>query len=479
LRLDDLHVGWARLDELRTAIRQIQSQGKPVVVYFSSSPSDGEYYLACAADWLVCPPVSTVNLDGLRAEATFYTDLMDKLGIEFEYERVGEYKSAVETYSRTSLSEPAREAREALLDDIFMELVTTVAADRDLSPDRVRELIDGGPLVSVDAERAGLVDQIAYEDELGQIIEDKISRGAARVDFAALADRSYHRTAWGPIPKVAVIVAEGTMLPGTDRDDLLAGEVLGAQTMVAALREARNDRDVKAIVLRINSPGGSGISADLIKRELELARDKKPLVVSMADVAASGGYYIGCAADSVFASPATITGSIGVYYGKINLAGLYEKIGIDKETSTRGAHADMYSMSRPFSEQEREILRQQVHLLYDNFIEVVAKGRRLEHEETEHAAQGRVWTGKAAKDLGLIDEYGGLQRAIASAAQLAGIDRNNYEVRLLPRAPWFAAPPIRLPGWLFGYRADDVAAEISALNDERIWYVLPWRLEIE
>ena len=448
-------------------------------MYFLSAPSDGEYYLACAADWLVCPPVSAINLDGLNAETTFYTGLMDKLGIDFEYEVVGKYKSAVEQYSRTSLSEPAREARESVLDDIFADLTETIAADRGLSADRVRELIDSGPLVSVEAQRAGLIDQVAYEDELDEIVRSKIARHAQRVGLDDLSKRRYHRTTWGPAPQVAVVFAEGTMLSGADRDDPLAGEVMGAQTVAAAIRAARNDRDIKAIVLRINSPGGSGIAADVVKREIDLTRGKKPLVVSMSDVAASGGYYIGCAADSVFASPGTITGSIGVYYGKVNLAGLYEKIGIDKETSVRGAHAGMYSMSRSFTDDEREIVRGQVQMFYDNFIKVVAEGRRREPELIEPVAQGRVWTGKAAKEAGLIDAFGGLQEAIASAAQLAGIADKHYEIKVLPRASWFAPPPIRLPGWLFGYRADELTACASALNDERIWYLLPWWLEIK
>lgn len=479
LRLGNLQIGWARLAELRSAIERVRSSGKPVIIYFTSAPSDGEYYLAAAADWLVCPPVSMINLDGLRAEATFYKGLLDKLGIEFEYERVGKYKSAVERYSRTSLSEPAREAREALLDDIFDELTTAIAADRNLSPAQVRELIDGGPYASIEALNAGLIDQIAYEDELDGIINEKIARRARHVDLPNLAKRTYHRDVWGPAPQVAVVFAAGTMLPGADREDLLAGEVLGAGTAVAALRAARRDRDVKAIVLRINSPGGSGVATDIIRREVQQTLGKKPVVVSMADVAASGGYYIACGADSIFACPSTITGSIGVYYGKVNLVGLYDKLGVDKEVSTRGAHAGMYSFHRPFTDDEREILSHQMDMFYDNFLKIVADGRGSTPEQIDSLAQGRVWTGAAARENGLIDEFGGLPRAISSAAHMAGIENKQYEIKILPRAKWWSAPPLTLPLWLLGHQTGGVLTNVTEFNSEKIWYVMPWQLEIE
>jgi protease-4 len=478
LRLGNLRVGWARLAELRAAVQRVRSSGKAVVVYFTSAPSDGEYYLASAADWIVCPPVSLINLDGLRAEATFYKGLMDKLGIEFEYERVGKYKSAVEQYSRKSLSEPAREVREVLLDNIFIELTEAIAKSRGLSLEQVRELIDTGPFASVEARDAGLVDQIAYEDELDNIVRDKIVRRARRVGLQELAKRKYHRDTWGPIPKVAVVCAAGTILPGVDRDDLIVGEVLGARTVAAAIREARNDREVKAIVLRINSPGGSGIASDIIRREVGRTRGIKPMVVSMSDVAASGGYYIACPADSIFASPTTITGSIGVYYGKVNLMGLYDKLGIDKDVATRGAHADMYSPHKLFDDDEREVLRRQMDMFYDNFINIAAEGRGVSPEQIDNIAQGRVWTGKSAKEIGLIDEFGGLPRAIAAAAQMAGIENKHYEIKILPRAKWFSVPPFKLPLWLVGYQTGDVLPDLSGLSGEHLWYMLPWRLEI-
>jgi len=478
LRLGNLEVGWAKLAELRHALGRIRQAGKPVVVFFAAGPSDGEYYLASAADWIVCPPVSVVGLNGLRAEATFYKRTLDKLGVAFEFERIGKFKSAVELVSRTSLSDPAREAHEALLDDIYHELTTKIADGRGMAVDRVHELIDHGPYVSLEAEEAGLVDQIAYEDELDDIVREKIARHARRVNLKSMGKREYHRYQWGPIPKVAVIFAEGMINSGADRDYPFLGKVMGAQTIAKAIRAARKDCDVKAIVLRIDSPGGSGVASDLIWREVKKTIGKKPLVVSMSDVAASGGYYIACAADSIFASAATITGSIGVIAGKVSLAGLYGKIGIDKEVLTRGAHADIYSLNRPFTEEERQVVRHQVEVFYDNFIKIVADGRRQTPEQIHEIAQGRVWTGKAAKQVGLVDDFGGLPRAIHSAAQMAGIDDKNYEVTILPRADWFAIEPQKLLFGLFGHPTRDLFADFSALADEHLWYLSPWSLEI-
>jgi protease-4 len=479
LRLHGLRVGWARLDELREAVLAIREAGKPVVVYFSSGPSDGGYYLASAADWIVAPPISLVGLDGLRSEATFYKGTMDKLGIEFDFERIGDYKSAPEQYSRTSMSEPARENREAILDDIFNELTRKIAAGRDMTVDRVMEVIDNGPYNAIEAREAGLVDQIAYQDELPGIAGEMIGHQARRVSLGKLAKRKEHRYAWGPEPKVAIIFAEGTILSGSDRKDLWAGEVMGSNTIAAAIRQARGDRDVKAIVLRINSSGGSGIASDIILREIRRTVGVKPLVVSMSDMAASGGYYIGCTADSVFALPATITGSIGVYFGKVSLAGLYEKIGITREVLTRGKHADIYSLDRPLNEDEREILRRQLRMFYENFLAVVAEGRHRTRAEIDSIGRGRVWTGRDARAIGLIDEYGGLLRAVSAAAQLAGIDDEKYEILPLPRPHW-GLPFSFTTNWLGLHRGvDDLLSGTSELSESSIWYLMPWRWKIE
>ncbi len=479
LRLGRLEVGWAKLAELREAIRQIQAAGKPVVVYFTAAPGDGTYYLASAADWLVCPPVSLVGLDGLRSEATFYTSAMEKLGVEAEFERVGKYKSAVEPFTRTSLSEPAKQAREAVLDDIFAELVEKIADGRQLAEDRVREIIDGGPYVSSEAREAGLIDQIAYEDELSSIVNEHIGRRLRHVGLSSLLRRKYRRYTWGPAPEVAIVFAEGTMASGVDRRDFVLGEVLGDRTTVAAIRRARNDRDVKAIVLRIDSPGGSGIASDIIWREVKRTVGVKPIVVSMSDVAASGGYYIACPADSIFASAATITGSIGVYYGKVSLAGLYEKTGIDKEVLTRGKNAGMYSANRPFTENERAILRRQVGMFYDNFIKIVAEGRGKTPEEIDRVARGRVWTGKAAYERGLVDKLGGLPDAIRAAAEMADIADRNYEIKIFPRGKRSFSSLFQSPLSLFASGGASLLDNITEFTEDKVWYLLPWRLVVE
>lgn len=479
MRLGDVQVGWARLAELRDGILAVRAADKPVVVYLSSGPSDGGYYLASAADWIVSPPISLIGLDGLRSEATFYKGTMDKLGIEFDFERIGDYKSAPEQYSRTSMSEPAREDREAILDDIFAELTGKIADGREMPVERIVELIDGGPYAPAKAREAGLIDQIAYEDELPSIAREMIALRAHRVGLSSLAGRKSHRYAWGPAPKVAVIFAEGTILSGSDRKDLWAGEVMGSHTIAAAIRRARGDRDVKAIVVRINSGGGSGIASDLILREMKRTAGVKPLIVSMSDVAASGGYYMACPADSIFASPSTVTGSIGVYFGKVSLAGLYDKLGIDKEVLTRGRHADIYSLNRPLNDDEREVLKHQVEMYYENFISVVAEGRNRTPEEIDSIAQGRVWTGHAAREIGLIDDYGGLLHAIAAASEMAGIEDKDYEVQILPRPRWSIPGGIATDWMGLHSGVEDFLSGFSELSESYIWYLMPWQWKIE
>ncbi len=463
---------------MRNHLQSFQARGKPIVAYFTDQPTDADYYVAAVADWIVCPPVSLVDVNGLVSEATFYTRLMDKIGVGFDYQRVGKYKSAVEPYSRTEMSDPAREARQAVLDDIYEELVVGIADGRGLSRDSVKQIIEGGPYASIEAQDAGLVDQIAYEDELDDIISEHISENAGRVGVRSLAERQYRRYRWGPQPEIVVITGEGSIMDGYNRTSPIFGQVLGAQTMVQALRAATDDPAIKAIVLRLNSPGGSSIASDKIWRAVTQAREQKPVVVSMSDVAASGGYYIAAPADTILASPTTVTGSIGVFYGKVHLEKLYDKIGIDKEVLLHGSHADMYSLYQPFSEEERAILGEQVNMMYDRFVDIVAEGRDQTPGQVDEIAQGRVWTGKAARENGLIDSYGGLPEAIGAAIAMANVDPEDVKISVYPKAettwlPHFTIPS--LPG-ILGLVSDPDVAELTT---PRMWYLLPWQWIIE
>jgi len=437
ITIDDPQLGWGRLDELRRAMGRLRAAGKYTVVYLDGMIGNGEYYLATAADLIVVPPVSTINFLGLRAEVTFARRLLDKLGVKADLEHIGDYKTASDLLTRTSMSPAHREALGRLLDDFDRQVREEVAASRHVDAAAVASWIDHGPWVSVDACEAGLIDQVGYADELDALVRAHVGWVSGNVDGQALARRKYHRRQWGRPPRVAVVFAEGSIADGTDRDEWLTGHVMGAESVSQAIRNARQDRGVKAIVLRVNSGGGSMFASDQIRRAVAETAGKKPIVVSFADVAASGGYYIACAADSVYALPNTVTGSIGIIHGKLDLSGLYDKIGLDREVATRGRYADLYGTSHSFDDDERAVVRDQMQRGYDRFVGVVADGRDLSADSVDAIGRGRVWSGSAARDLGLIDGYADLRTAITTAARMAGISSGReVAVEVLPKAGW-------------------------------------------
>lgn len=437
LRINNPGLGWARREELRRAILRVRAAEKPVIAYVDGMVSNGEYYMASAADRIVAPPVSTLNVIGLRSEVTFAKRLLDKLGIVADVEHVGDYKNASDLLTRTEMSPAHREAVNALLDDLDEHWVNELAGGRRVAPDRVRGWIDHGPYVSVDAQTAGLIDTVAYPDELDGIVREMSGQFHRQVGMRELHDRVYARNGWSEPSRVAVIFAEGAIEEGSDRNELLSGTVMGSETISAAIRSARLDPKVKAIVFRVNSGGGSIFASDQILREVAQAVRQKPTIVSFGDVAASGGYYIACVADSIYAMPNTITGSIGVISGKLDISGLYDKIGLDKEVLTRGRYANLYGSDRQFDDDERAVVRSQMMQAYDHFVELVAEGRSLSKDSVYAVAQGRVWSGTAAQDRGLVDRFADLHECVTIAARMAGIESgDDVDVVLLPKRGW-------------------------------------------
>jgi protease-4 len=436
LTIDHPQLGGARAEEIRRAIARTRATGKYVVVYLDGVVSNREYFLATAADMIVIPPVSSVDLIGLRAEVTFVKRLLSKLGIEADLERTGKYKTAADLVERTEMSDAHREALNRLLDDIDAYWTQEMAIGRQTSVERVREWIAHGPFISVDAKAAGLVDAVAHGDELEGIVREVVGRTTITVSQRAFLRRSYHQAQWGTPPSVAVVFAEGSIMEGED-DETFLGKVMGGRTISHALRQAREDRNVQAVVLRVNSGGGSVFASDRIWREVSRTIGVKPIIVSFGDVAASGGYYIAAAADSVFTLPNTITGSIGVINGKVVLDSLYEKIGVDKEVLTRGRYADMFGTTREFDEQERAVIRSQIEKAYERFVGLVAEGRGLSEDSVMAVGQGRVWSGAAALEIGLADRDADLSEAIGAAAHMAGIDAGTtVQVIALPKRRW-------------------------------------------
>lgn len=417
---------WAKVQEVRDAIADFRTSGKPIVGYLEQG-GEQEFYLASACDKVFLMPTASLDLTGIASYELFLRGMLDKIGAYPDVLHVGEFKTAGNTYTEHSFTPAHREMAESLNRDLYEQLVRGLATGRHKSEAEIRALIDHGPFLPEDAVRAGLIDDVAYEDE----IDDKVQLASGTLKHLNAADyRRVSATSLGlnKGPRIAVIYAVGMITSGESNEE--TAQTVGSDTLVQQLRKVRADNSVKAVVLRIDSPGGSAIASDVIWREVMLTREAKPVIASMSDVAASGGYYIAMPAHDIVAEPATLTGSIGVVMVKFVLKGTMDKIGVNMEGVTSGRYADLYSPVRPFSPEERQIVESHMQATYEAFVEKAAAGRKTTPERIDAIGQGRVWTGKQAKDLGLVDELGGLQRALALAKTRAKIDPN-AEVELV------------------------------------------------
>ncbi len=416
---EDLGAGWGKLQEIRQALVEFRKSGKPLLAYLRS-PGAREYYLATAAERIAMSREDLLDVKGLRAEVMFLKGTLDKLGIEFEIEHAGRYKDAGDMFTRSSMRPETREVLDAVLDRLFGDFIQAVADGRSLKADRVRALIDEGPFLAAQARARGLVDELAFEEEFFEWLKERLGQEEVR----KLSCRDYVRVPASSLgleggARIALVVAEGTIVRG--EDGLEEEGVLASRSFGRLLEQIREDDNIRGVILRINSPGGDAIASDEILREARRLAEKKPLVVSMSDSAASGGYFIAMTGSPVVAYPHTFTGSIGVLYGKVNLRGLYDKLGVRKELLTRGRFADLDSDYQPLSAAGREKLREGVEAIYASFLQVVAEGRKRPLEEIRPLAEGRVWLGAQARENGLIDELGGLDRAIELVKEKAGI----------------------------------------------------------
>lgn len=415
-----LSVGWAKLEEIRDDILAFKKSGKPVYAYLRGAGTH-EYYLASAADRVFMSPEDDLDVKGLRAELMFVKSTLDKLGVSLEFQHVGKYKDAPDMFTKTSSSPETREVINLLLDQLYGDFVNTIAQGRKKQPVEVRALIDNGPFVGKEALNGGLVDALSYEDEMYGQLQDRLKLG----NLAKVGEHDYARAPSaglgleGPT-RIALLVGEGDITRGATND---RGTDTGitAGGMVRLLRQVRDDSSIKGVILRIDSPGGDGIASDDILHEAKLLSQKKPTVISMSDLAASGGYFIAMTGDPVIAYPNTETGSIGVFFGKLNLRALYDKIGLNKEIFTRGRFADIDTDYRPLNDAQRAKLQTELEGFYSGFVQRVADGRKRKYDQIEPLAQGRVWTGAQAKMNGLVDELGGLDRAIEMVKQRAKI----------------------------------------------------------
>ncbi|HVR72518.1 MAG TPA: signal peptide peptidase SppA [Vicinamibacteria bacterium] len=406
--------GWGKVQELRDAITRFRKSGKPAYAHLEFT-GNKEYYLATACDKVYVVPTALLDVTGLAAEVTFYRGTLDKLGVQAQFEGVGKYKNAPNQFTERGLTEPHREQMQDLLDGFYGQYVSAIAEARGKTVEETEAVLDGGPYDGQGALEAGLVDELVYQDQLEERLDDAEQVTPSRYVKAARGFRFERR------PKLALVYVLGEILPGQSQDSPFGGSFAGSATVTEALRSAREDGDVKAVILRVDSPGGSGTASDVIWREVELTKKKKPVVVSMGDVAASGGYYVAMGSDAIVAQPATITGSIGVFGGKFSLGGLYEKVGLSKEILKRGRHADLFDESRPWSDAERAHVHEMMARFYTRFVSKAAEGRKKSYADIDAVAQGRVWTGAAALEQGLVDRLGGLDVALALAKERAGI----------------------------------------------------------
>jgi protease-4 len=429
---------WGKVQELRDAVLQFRKSGKTVVAFLEYG-GDREYYLASAADKVYLLPTSPLDLTGVASYEIFLRGTLDKIGAYPDFLHIGDYKTAVNQLTEKEFTPAHREMSESLNRDMYEQLIRGIAEARKKSEPDVRALIDQGPFVPEEALRHGLVDDLAYEDQLDDRVPEL--RDGSR-EIRRLEGTEYQRVqstdvGFRPNSRIGIIYAVGTIVSGKSAFDPVNGAVVGSETIVEQIRRVRDDRSIRAIILRVDSPGGSSIASDVIWRELMITRDQdrsRPLIASMSDLAASGGYYISMPAQTIVAHPATLTGSIGIYTGKFALGGAMEKIGVSTETVKSGANADIYSPFAPFSPAQRTRVQDYMQGFYDNFVEKAAESRKMTPEQVDAVAQGRVWTGRQARERGLVDELGGLETAIRIAKERAGIDADE-DVELVVYPP--------------------------------------------
>lgn len=436
-RVGEGGLGLAEVQELRDAVASFRAKGKPAVAYADSfgefASGTSSYYLAAAFDEIWVQPFGMVGLIGLRAEQTFFRGTLNSLGIVPSFDHRSEYKTAMNMLTETRMTAPQREETEALLHSVYNQIVRGIAVDRKLDDGEVRSLADRGPLLTQEALQAHLIDHIGYRDEAIDALQTHAGHDAQLLSLARYLGRAGppHRTG----PTIALIHAAGLIQRGdSDDNPLTGGALLGADTLAHAFREAARDPSVRAILFRIDSPGGSAVASETIWRETVQARQAgKPVIVSMGDVAGSGGYYIAAAADKIVAEPATLTGSIGVVAGKLVLGGLLEKLGVSWGTVQIGANAAIFSALEDFSPQGHQRFEAFLDEVYAGFKQRVVEGRHLSPDAVEQVARGRVWTGEEAKTRGLVDALGGYQTALALAKQAAGIaPQQDVTVRVFP-----------------------------------------------
>ncbi|MFP6672599.1 MAG: signal peptide peptidase SppA, partial [Pirellulaceae bacterium] len=457
LKIRGTAMGRAQAEDVRLAIGRARAAGRKIYADIHDAGTQ-DYLLASACDHIIMPESGTLMIPGLRAEITYYKTLFDFFGIKADMMQVGSYKGTAEPYTRSSMSPEFRQQYEQLLGDFYDQLIETIATDRKLPVEKVRGLIDQGLFTAQQALQAGLIDEIAYGDQIKERLGKDLATDVGQIDllngyavkkvendFSGMLGmvKLFDRLLSGADgkktsqqKKIAVVYAVGTIVTGESTFSLLGGTAVGSDTLVQALKQADSDKTVQAIVLRVDSPGGSALASDLIWREVQ--RIKKPVIASMGNIAASGGYYISMGCDQIYAQPGTLTGSIGVVGGKISFAGLFERFGVKTEVISIGKNSGLLSAVNPMTESERKVWKANMEEVYRQFVAKTASGRNLTVKQLEPLAGGRVWTGRQAKKNGLVDHLGTLHEAIQAAKKAANFkDGEKAELLVLPESQSF------------------------------------------
>jgi protease-4 len=411
-----LGIGWAKMEEIHDEILQFKKSGKPIVTYLRS-PTAREYYLATATDKIFISPEDSIDVKGLRVESMFFKQTLDKVGVKAEVIHAGKYKDAGDILTQTSMSPETREVLNAILDQYYGNLIATIAEGRKKQPDAVRALIDDGPFLARDALSDGLIDSLGYEDQAVTEMQNRLKQS----ELKKISSKAYVKAQLPPSGggrRIALVVGQGTITQGSG-NETADDESFTGTGFIKLLKQVENDASIAGVIMRIDSPGGDAVASDDILHEAKNLSRKKPLVISMSDTAASGGYYAAVTGDPIIAYPNTLTGSIGVIFARFSLHGLYDKIGMDKQLLTRGRYADIDSDYVPLSDAERQKLTGQIDAFYKAFVSRVAEGRKKPFDQIEPLAQGHVWLGAQAKENGLVDQLGGLDRAIEVLKQQA------------------------------------------------------------
>jgi protease-4 len=407
---------------------EFKKSGKPIIAYLQG-PTTREYYLATVADKIYMPPEDTLYIKGLRAEMMYFKNTLDKVGVQAEFYHIGKYKDFGDMFTQTAMTPETREVMNSVLDDVYAHLTNTFAEARKKTPEEIHAIIDDGPFTATQAKAKGLIDDLRYEDEvygdMKATLKQKDLKKLSYLDYAKASGSSAGEGG----KRIALLVGDGDILRGDPGGNGDEGIVSGP--FIKLVRKVANDADVKGVILRVNSPGGDAIASDLILREVKLLSMKKPTVISMSDLAASGGYYMAMTGDPIIAYPGTYTGSIGIIFGKVNMKGLYDKIGITKDILTRGKNANIDSDYHPLTDAGKEKLKESLEEFYKGFVSKAATSRKKTYQQLDELAQGRVWLGSQAKQNGLVDELGGLDRAVELVKQKAGIPASE-KIHLVP-----------------------------------------------